>query len=187
MFNLINYLINSLELFDSILVISLLCLCTALVVYSYKYYRLSFFLLYISLTYLYFFVILTQNISSISMTYCYYISIFLCYHYYYTFSNRFYGRTIIVIKKYLKNSEYFKLILWIVLVFITSLFGETFIFLMVFNPLFAFSIVTANFIVFFFLLILWIWSFILIFCNKFCIFNNFLLKIQNYFSRKVVQ
>ena len=35
-----------------------------------------------------------------------------------------------------------------------------------------------------FLLILWIWMFILIFCNTFNIFNNFLLKRQDYFSRK---
>lgn len=171
-------------MFYSILSISFSLLCLSSLLYSYKYYRLSFFLLYISLTYFYFFVILTEDVSSISITYYYYISIFLCFHHYFTFSNRFYGRTIIVIKKYLKNSEYFKLILWIVLVFITSLFGETFIFLMVFNPLFAFSIVTANFMVFFFLLTLWIWTFILIFCNKFKIFNNFLLKIQNYFSRE---
>jgi hypothetical protein len=84
----------------------------------------------------------------------------------------------VVIKKYLNGSEYFKLILWIVLVFITALFGEAFIFLMVFNPLFGLSLVTADFMLFFFLFILWIWMFILIFCNK------FLLKIQNYFSRE---
>jgi len=80
----------------------------------------------------------------------------LCYHLYFTFSKRFYSRTIVVIKKYLNGSEYFKLILWIVLVFITALLGEAFIFLMVFNPLFGFSLVTANFMLFFFLFILWI-------------------------------
>jgi hypothetical protein len=62
------------------------------------------------------------------------------------------------------------------------LFGEAFIFVVVFNPLFAFSIVTANFMVFFFLLILWI--FILILCNKLKICNDFLLKIKTYFSRE---
>jgi len=169
---------------NCVLAISFFLFCLSLFAYWYKYVAVSFFLLYVSLTYGYFFVILTKNVSSITITYCYYSSIFLCYHLYFTFSKRFYSRTIVVIKKYLNGSEYFKLILWIVLVFITSLFGETFIFLMVFNPLFAFSIVTANFMVFFFLLILWIWSFILIFCNKFKIFNNFLLKIQNYFSRE---
>lgn len=171
-------------MFYFILVVSLVCLSSCLFAYYYKYFRLSFFLLYVSLTYLYFFVILTKTVSSISMTYCYYISTFLCYHLYFTFSNRFYSRTIIIIKKYLKSSEYFKLILWIVLVFIPALFGETFIFLMVFNPLFAFSIATGNFMLVFFLLILWIWIFILIFFNEFKIFTNFLFKIQNYFSRK---
>jgi len=156
MFNLINFLINYFGMFYSVLVISFLCLSSSLLAYYYKYYNLSFFLLYVSLTYGYFFVILTKDVSSISITYYYYSSIFLCYHLYFTFSKRFYSRTIVVIKKYLNGSEYFKLILWIFLVFLTSLFGEVFIFLMVFNPLFGFSLVTANFMLFFFLFILWI-------------------------------
>jgi hypothetical protein len=90
----------------------------------------------------------------------------------------------IVLKNYLNNFEYVKLILWVVLIFIPALLGEAFIFLMVFNPLFAFSLATANFKLFFFLLIEWVWMFGLIFSNKFNIFNHFLLKIQNYFSRK---
>ena len=171
-------------MFYSILVICFFCLSSSILLYYYTYYKLSFSLCYVSLTYGYFFVILTEDVSSISITYYYYISIFLCYHLYFTFSKRFYSRTIVVIKKYLNGSEYFKLILWIVLVFITALFGETFIFLMVFNPLFAFSLVTANFVSFFFLFSLWVWVFFLIFCNRFKIFNNFLLKIQNYFSRE---
>lgn len=183
MFNLIKYLIDYFGMFNSVVVISFLCLSLSLLAYYYKYSKLSFFLLYVSLTYGYFFVILTKEISSISITYYYYCSIFLCYHIYFTFSKRFYSRTIVVIKKYLNGSEYFKLILWIVLVFIPALFGEAFIFLIVFNPLFAFSIITANFMVFFFLLILWLWIFILILCNKLKIFNDFLLKIQTYFSR----
>ncbi len=88
------------------------------------------------------FFIFTEDVSS--------ISIFLCYHIYFTFSKRFYSKTIVVIKKYFNGPEYFKLILWIVLAFITALFGESFIFLMVFNPLFAFSLVTANLMLFFF-------------------------------------
>ena len=184
MFNLIKYLIHYFDLFSSIEMLSFLCLGSSLLAYSYKYYRLSFFLLYVSLTYGYFFVILTKEISSITITYDYYFSIFLFYHFYFTFSKRFYCRTIVVIKKYLNGFEYFKLILWIVLVFIPALFGEAFIFLMVFNPLFGFSIVTANFSVFFFLLILWLWMFILILCNKLKIFNDFLLKILTYFSRE---
>ena len=184
MINLIHYLFNYFNLFNGILVFSTLLLLLSLYAYFYKYVKISFFLLYMSLTYCYFFVILTENISSISITYVYYFTIFISYHLYFTFSKRFYYRTIIIIKKYVNNSEYFKLILWIVLVFITALFGEGFIFLGIFNPLFAFSLVTGNFTLFFFLLIEWGWMFILIFCNKFNIFNNFLLKIQNYFSRE---
>ena len=184
MVNLIGYLTNYLGMFYSILIVSLLCLSLSLLLYYYKYYKLSFFLLYVSLTYDYLFVLLNKNVFILSATYCYYISIFLSYHFYFTFSKRFYSRTIVVVKKYLNSSDYLKLILWIVLVFITALLGEVFIFWTVFNALFAFSLVTENYVLFFFLLIQWIWIFILIFLNKFNICNNFLSKILNYFSRK---
>lgn len=140
--------------------------------------------MYVSLTYSYFFIILTVKVSSISVTYIYYALVFLVYHFYFTFTKRFCYRTISVIINYLNNFAYVKLILWVVLVFIPALLGEAFIFLMVFNPVFAFSLATANFTLFFFLLIEWVWMFSLIFINEFNIFNHFLLKIQNYFSRK---
>jgi hypothetical protein len=139
--------------------------------------------MYVSLTYYYFFIILIINVSLISVTYFYYGLVFLVYHFYFTFTKRFCYRTIIVIINYLNNFEYVKLILWFVLIFIPALLGEAFIFLMVFNPLFAFSLATANF-TFFFLLVEWVWMFGLIFSNQFNIFNHFLLKIQNYFSSK---
>ena len=184
MFNLIKYTVDFFNIFYSILIVSLVCLSLSILFYYYNYKKLSFFLIHLSLTYYYFFFILTKNISSISMTYFYYGLVFLFYHFYFTFSKRFYYRTMIVLKNYLNNFEYVKLILWVVLIFIPALLGEAFIFLMVFNPLFAFSLATANFKLFFFLLIEWVWMFGLIFSNKFNIFNHFLLKIQNYFSRK---
>ena len=129
MFNLLYYITNFLGVNDSILIFSFLFLGLSIFFYYYKYYKLSFFLLYIALTYKYFFIILTKNVSSILITYIYYVAIFLCYHIYFTFSKRFYNRTIVVIKEYLNDSEYLKLILWIFLVFIPALFGEAFIFL----------------------------------------------------------
>jgi hypothetical protein len=185
MLNLINYIVNSLQLLhSSIVVISVLCLSLSIPFYCYKYPKVSFFLLYMSLTCCYSFIILTQDISVIWATYFYYFSIFLSYHFYFNLSKRSYCRTIIVIKKYLNASEYFKFILWIVFVLIPALLGETFIFLVVFNSLFVFSLVTANFKLFFFLFIEWIWIFILLYSNLFNIFNNFLSVVQNYFSRK---
>lgn len=185
MFNLINYVVNSLHLLcNSIVIISVLCLNLSILFYYYKYYKLSFFLLYMSLTCCYSFIILTQDIFGIWVTYSYYLSIFLSYHFYFNLSKRSYCRTVIVIKKYLNASEYFKFILWIVFVFIPALLGDTFIFLVVFNSLFVFSLVTANFKLFFFLFIEWVWMFTLIYSNLFSIFNNFLSVVQNYFSRK---
>ena len=170
-------------MFYSILIVSILCLSSSLLTYHLNYWKISFFLLYVSLTYGYFFVILTENFSPISVTYWYYFLIFIFYHLFFTFSKRFYSRTIIITKKYLNGFKYFKLILWVVLVFIPALLGNPFIFLMVFNPLFAFTLITANFEFFLYLLFTWSWMFILIFCNKFNVFKNFLLKIQDYFSR----
>lgn len=178
MFNLIKYTVDSFDIFFSILIVSLVCLSLSILFYCNKYNKLSFFLMYVSLTYYYFFSLLTVNISSITVTYFYYGLVFLLYHFYFTFSKRFYCRTLIVIRNYLNNFEYVKFILWVVLILIPALFGEAFIFLMVFNPLFAISLATANFKLFFFLLMEWIWLFGLIFSNKFNIFNHFLLKIQ---------
>lgn len=141
-------------------------------------------MIYTALTYAYFFIVLTINMSTIAVTYFYYGLVFFTYHYFFTFTKRFYYRTIIVIINYLNNYEYVKLLLWFFLIFIPALLGEAFIFLMVFNPLFGFSLATANFTLFFFLLIEWVWMFGLIFSNKYNIFNHFLFKIQNYFSRK---
>lgn len=85
-------------------------------------------------------------------------------------------------KKYLKNSAYLKLFLWFVSIFVTSLFGETFVFLMVFNSLLAFSLAVDNHIMLLFLLSLWVWMFFLVFCKEFQTFNGFLSSIQDYFS-----
>jgi hypothetical protein len=65
-----------------------------------------------------------------------------------------------------------------------SIDWRSFYFLVVFTPLFAFSFATENFTLFFFLLLQWIWMFSLIISNTFNIFDNFLLKIKNYFSSK---
>lgn len=135
------------------------------------------------MTYFYFFILLTVNISAVTVTYYYYAGVFFAYHFFFTFSKRFYYRTIVVIINYLNKFQYVKLILWFVFVLIPTLLGEPFIFLMVFNPLFAFSLATANFTFFFFLLVEWAWMFGLIFSNAFNIFNHYLLNLQNYFSR----
>lgn len=183
MFNLIKYSIEYFNIFYSILIISFICLGLSLLFYYKNHKKLSFFLNYLSLTYCYFFIILTVDISPILVTYFYYSLIFLVYHYYFTFTKRFCYRTIIVIIHYLNNLEYFKLILWFVFILIPTLLGEAFIFLMVFNPLFGFSLATANFTFFFFLFVEWSWMFGLIVSNQLNIFTPFLFKIQDYFSR----
>ena len=182
MFNLIKYIINYLNVFYGILITSFLCVVLCVIFYN-KSKKFSFFFLYMALTYGYFFVILTIDVFSISVTFCYYFLIFAFYHVYFTFTKRFISRTYSVIRSYLINLHYVKLMLWGVFVFIPALFGNSFCFLIIFNSLFAFSLATATFSFFFFLLLIWSWMFILISCNKYGVGTNFLLKIQNYFGR----
>ena len=111
MFTLIKYMINDLNFFYGLLGISFLCMVICITFYN-KSKEFSFFLLYIALTYDYFFVMLTINVSSISVTYVYYCLIFVFYHVYFTFSKRFVSRTYIVIRAYLRNLQYRKLMLW---------------------------------------------------------------------------
>ena len=186
MMSLLKFLVEKFNIFYSILFISFLFFMVALIFYYYDKKKLSFFFLYVGLTYAYFFILLKVDASAILLTYGYYFLIFLAYHFYFTFSKLFYLRSVAIIKKYLYSSNYLKLILWVYFIFVCSLFGNSFIFLMVFNPLLLFSIATGNLIFSFFLLVLWGWMFILIFCNKWNIWETKLLKIQDYFSREAI-
>jgi hypothetical protein len=67
-------------------------------------------------------------------------------------------------------------------VLLTSLIGESFIFLFIFNPLVLLTLATKNVTLFLILLIQWLWMVFLIYFYKFKKFN-FLIKIQNYFFR----
>ena len=184
MFNIMRYFVELFGMNGSVLLFSFLFLLVALVALYNGHRKFSFGLIYLFLTYFYFFLLLSKLLfDPIKMTYFYYFCLLFIYHCYFTFSKRFLYRTIVIIKIFLNNSEYFKLILWIVLIFITSLFTELFTFLIIFNGLFALSIATGNFILLFFLLVIWIWTLILVFCNRFNVFTDFLLRIRDYFSR----
>jgi hypothetical protein len=179
-----SYVMEGLVSFNAHLLFVMLII--SLMSYYFKYGRVSFFLTYFSLTYV--FIVYVKGGGSICQTYCYYIAVFMNYHQHFTFSRRFWGRTVIVIKSYYNNSQYLKLNFWILLVFITSLLVDKFIFVVVFNPLLGFSLWTGNLVLFFFLMLQWLWMFILIFVNflniKFNFFDKFLKGIQSYFSRK---
>ena len=184
MFNLINQFVNYFH-FNSVCFSACIFFSSSIVFYYYSYKKVSFLLLYITLTCTYFVVLSSGGVYSLVITYLYYFLVFIFYHLYFTVSKRFYSRTVVVIRGYLRSSEHLKLFLWIVLVFISSLFGgEIFIFLMVFSPLLSLSLMVANFKVFFFLLIQWIWILGLVFSNRFSIFTDSLSSIRDYFSRR---
>ena len=139
--------------------------------------------MYVLLTFLYFFLLIQKTFYIAGLLYIYYFLIFFIYHLYFTFSKRFCYIVIIVLKNYWNKSEYLKIMLWFILVLLTSLVGDNFIFLFVFNPLFFYSIVTGNLLLFLVLLALWSWIFVLVYFNKFKICQKFLAKILQYFSR----
>lgn len=184
MVSLLNLIIEKLNTVNSVLFFSGLFLVIALLCNHYSNRALSYFFFYSSLMYTYFFFLLSLNISPSLLTYGFYFIVFISYHFYFTFSKRYYLRTIVIIRKYLNNKEYVKLVLWSYFVLLCSLIGNKFVFLGVFNPLLLFSMANSNMTFALFLIILWSWMFILIFCNEFKIYTNFLLCIQNFFSRE---
>lgn len=184
MLSLIRHLADYLSISNWFSTVSILCLLLSGFFYQRNMFKLSFFLAYMTLTFGYFFIIAAAGHYTITATYSYHVSLFFCYHFYFTFSKNFLIKTKSIAKKYLKSSEYLKLFLWFVFIFLTSLFGETFVFLMAFNPLLSYSLITDNFAVFSFLLTLWLWLLFLIFCKESQVCDKFLSDIQNYFSAK---
>lgn len=166
--------------------LSSLSLSLSLIAYYFKNNLLSFFLVFATLTYKTFVLIFTKSITTNSIYY-YYTLLFFGYHVNFTFSKRFCIRTIVVIKSYLRKSEYIKLFLWVIFVFLTALIIEPFVFLCVFYPLIIYSAFNQKFILFFFLLLLWFWILFLIICNKYKICTDILLKMQNYFTSKAAR
>lgn len=166
-----NFMIN-LGLKYCILIMSFFFLSLSLFYYFYKSKWSSFLMFYVGSTYLKLFLNSVNHSWAITILYVYYLSIFLAYHLFFTFSKRFYFITIIVIKQYLKGSEYVKLLLWFVFVFTTSLLLENFILFVLISPLMGFTLTTSNFLLLFFLLCQWLWMCLLVFFNKYNIHMN---------------
>ena len=133
---------------------------------------MSFLFLYFGICFLYFYTIINFDFWPTALTYAYYFIV----------SKQFYCRSLIVIKGYLNQFELKKLILWILLIFIPTLFNNIFIFMAIFNPLLVFTAFKGNLLLFSFLIGLWLWLFFLFISNKFNLFSTFLNRLQQFFS-----
>jgi len=69
----------------------------------------SFFFLYFALYLLYFYCVYNVNISSILLSYIFYLSLFFLYHWYFTFTRRFILRSYSVVKVFFSSSSFVKL------------------------------------------------------------------------------
>jgi hypothetical protein len=145
---------------------------------------LSFLFMYFSINSAYFYILFKFNFWPILLVYTYYLLVFIVYHCYFTFTKRFFCRTLVVIKGYLTQLEFLKLSLWVLLVFLPSIFNNIFIITLWYNPLLIFAAFRGNIILLSFLLSLWLWLFFLFISNKFNLFPMLLKRITKYFSRQ---
>ena len=110
------------------------------------------------------------------------IMVFLIYHTYFTFSERFFLRILVVIKLYLKSNDYLKIILWSFFILLTSLCKNALTFFFLFPGLFVLTSVTCHFL-WYIIFIQWIWLIILGSLKFFSFTKFFKLKLLNYFLR----
>ena len=152
---------------------------------SYKRQKgLSFFLLYFSLYAFYFYSIYNVSISSILLSYLFYLSLFCSYHFYFTLTRRFILRSYSVIKGFFSSYSLVKGVLWVFFIFFPTLINNLFIFLLVFNQLLLLALLSNHIVILFFLILLYIWFSFLAISSYFKLFPKVRKMIVGYFSRR---
>lgn len=115
----------------------------------------------------------------------YYFTIFLGFHLFKnTFSKRFCLRTKVILKGYYVKSQYMKIVLWFLLVFIPSLISHPIVMFTVCQPLLLFSYLFMYYKVFLFFFTSTVWCFLLFLMNKYEVKIDFLKACLDYFSRR---
>ena len=144
----------------------------------------SFVLLIISLMLLFAYTIPVTGGKGSLVAYFFYASYFLVYHAYFTINKHFILRTKIILTTYVKELNLLKLILWIILVFIPSLFNNGFLFFFVLQSMMINSFFSGRYWIFYIMLGLWAWIVFLYIMNKYNLNDKFLRNLLNYFSRR---
>ena len=123
--------------------------------------------------------------ASIYPSLIYYFVVFLGFHIFEnTFTKRFYLRTKAILKGYYNESQYIKIILWFLFVFIPSLISHPLVITLVCQPLMLLSHLLEYDKVFLFFSAILLWCFLLFLMNKYRIGLSFLNNCKNYFSRR---
>lgn len=147
---------------------------------------LSFFLLYCAIYLFYFYCLYNDyiNISSILLSYLFYLSVFFLYHCYFTFTQRFILRSYSIVKVFLSSYSLLKLLLWVFFVLFPTLVNNLFIFFLIFNQLLLLAFLSNHTTILFFLTLLWLWFSFLSISNYFDLFPKLRQEIVKYFSRR---
>lgn len=145
---------------------------------------ISFVFLIVSLMILFAYIIPVTGGKGSLVAYFFYASYFLAYHAYFTISKHFILRTEIILSAYVRESNLLKLILWIILVFMPSLFNNGFLFFFVLQSIMINSFFSGRYWIFYIMLGLWSWIVFLYIMNKYNLNDKFLRSLLNYFSRR---
>ena len=115
----------------------------------------------------------------------YFVNLFVGFHVFKrTFSTRHTLRTKSILLTYYKKSEFIKIFLWILLIFIPSLIMHVTVLIVVYQPLMMFCFLSHYDTLLTFLSLLLLWCFLLFLMNKYDFGHEFLKNCLHYFSRR---
>lgn len=185
-FSTINIIINPYTIEFQIFVTWVVFFLLLFSLFSFENNRLlvSFSYLIVTLMLLFSYIIPVTGGKGSLVAYFFYTCYFLIYHSYFTINKQFILRTQIILTSYIEKSNLLKLILWIILVFIPSLFTNGFVFFFVLQSIMINSFFSGRYWVFYIMLGLWSWIIFLYLMNKYNLNNKFLQSLLNYFSRR---
>lgn len=147
--------------------------------------KISFMFFVLNSLLIFTYIRLSLIYPSIYISLIYYFVIFLGFHIFEnTFTKRFYLRTKIIFKGYYNESQYIKIILWFLLIFIPSLISYPLVMITVCQPLMLFLHLFEYDKIFLFFSTILLWCFLLFLLNRYRIGLNFLKNCKNYFSRR---
>jgi hypothetical protein len=161
-----------------------LFLLAAFLLYNFGQDKYSFFCLYLAVYCWYFYVLCTVTVSAVVLACAFYVTLFLSYNWYYTFSKRFMLRSYSVVKTYFTARSFLKIILWTFFVLFPTAMNSPFVFLMIYHQLIVLSWIGSQTTVQTILVIVYFWYCFLGISHYFHIFLNVREKILNYFSRR---
>lgn len=184
-FSTVNIMLNPYSMEFQVFVTWVIFLLLLVSLFSFENQQLiSFVFLIVSLMILFAYIIPVTGGKSSLVALFFYAGYFLAYHAYFTINKHFILRTKIILTTYLRELNLLKLILWIILVFVPSLFNNGFSFFFVLQSIMINSFFSGRYLIFYTMLGLWSWIIFLYIMNKYKLNDKFLRSLLNYFSRR---